>query len=75
MAEPRDYRDPLREQIHLLGDLLGETIIEARPISDLVEEIRALAKAHRAGSVEARERLLVRASADISRPRPVTTCS
>jgi phosphoenolpyruvate carboxylase len=60
-----ETRDPLREQIHLLGDLLGETIIEqeGRPLFDLVEEIRALAKAHRAGSAEAGERLLARASA------------
>src|SRR5262249_21981899 len=60
-----ETRDPLGEQIHLLGDLLGETIIEqeGRPLFDLVEEIRGLAKAHRAGSAEAGERLLARASA------------
>src|SRR5262245_35250194 len=60
-----ETRDPLREQIHLLGDLLGETIIEqeGRPLFDLVEEIRGPAKAHRAGSAEPGERLLARASA------------
>ena len=46
-----ETRDRLGEQIHLLGDLLGETIIEQEgcDVFDLVEMIRALAKAGRAG--------------------------
>ncbi|HEX8680674.1 MAG TPA: phosphoenolpyruvate carboxylase [Ardenticatenaceae bacterium] len=55
-----DDRDQLSEQIHLLGDMLGETIIEqeGQPLYDLVEEIRALAKAHRRGDDAAGARLL-----------------
>jgi phosphoenolpyruvate carboxylase len=50
----------LSEQIHLLGDLLGETIVEqeGRACLDLVEAIRALAKAHRLGDSGAGERLV-----------------
>ncbi len=53
-------RDPLSDQIHLLGDILGETIVEqaGRPLFDLVEDVRGLAKAHRDGSTEAGLRLL-----------------
>ncbi len=52
--------DRLSGQIHLLGDLLGETIIEqeGQELFDLVEEIRALAKAHRRGDAVAGEELL-----------------
>ncbi|HEX6737234.1 MAG TPA: phosphoenolpyruvate carboxylase [Vicinamibacteria bacterium] len=55
----------MSEQVHLLGDLLGQTIIEqeGRGLFELVEEIRALAKAHRAGDAEAGERLLRRVEA------------
>jgi phosphoenolpyruvate carboxylase len=55
-------RDRLSEQIHQLGDLLGETLIEqeGRALFDLVEEIRGLAKAHRSGDVESGSRLLQR---------------
>ncbi|HXY41126.1 MAG TPA: phosphoenolpyruvate carboxylase, partial [Vicinamibacteria bacterium] len=55
-------RDRLSEQIHLLGDLLGQTIVEqeGRPLFDLVEEVRALAKAHRLGDEAAGARLLHR---------------
>jgi phosphoenolpyruvate carboxylase len=55
-------RDHLSEQIHLLGDLLGETLIqqEGRPLFDLVEQVRGLAKAHRAGDAESGRRLLAR---------------
>jgi phosphoenolpyruvate carboxylase len=55
-------RDPLSEQIHLLGDLLGQTIVEQEgaPLFELVESVRALAKAHRAGDAAAGERLLER---------------
>ena len=44
MTEPRD---DLGEQIHLLGDLLGETIIEqeGQTVFELVEAIRGMAKA------------------------------
>ena len=59
MAEGRDR---LSEQIHRLGNLLGETIIEqdGRPLFDLVEEVRGLAKAHRGGDATSGERLLAR---------------
>ena len=55
-------RDALSDQIHLLGDTLGETIVEqeGRPLFELVEEIRALAKAFRAGDAAAGERLNAR---------------
>ena len=55
-------RDHLSDQIHRLGDLLGETLIEqeGQPLFDLVEEVRGLAKAHRAGDRESGVRLLER---------------
>lgn len=55
-----ELREALSGQIHLLGDLLGQTIIEqeGRGLFDLVEEIRALAKLGRAGDAAASERLL-----------------
>ena len=55
-------RDRLSEQVHLLGDLLGKTIVEqeGQPLFDLVEDVRGLAKAHRAGDEAAGERLLRR---------------
>lgn len=58
-------RDRLSEEIHRLGDLLGETLVEqeGRALFDLVEEVRALAKAHRAGDEGAGERLLRRIEA------------
>lgn len=58
-------RDALSDQIHLLGDLLGQTLVEqeGQPLFDLVEEIRALAKAHRGGDAAAGERLLRRVEA------------
>jgi phosphoenolpyruvate carboxylase len=54
--------DHLSEQIHRLGDLLGETLIEqeGQELFDLVEEVRGLAKAHRAGDRESGVRLLER---------------
>src|SRR5512147_751245 len=58
-------RDHLSEQVHLLGDRLGETIVEqeGRALFDLVEDVRGLAKAHRAGDGAAGERLLRRIEA------------
>ncbi len=58
-------RDLLSEQIHLMGDLLGHTIVEqeGRGLFDLVEEVRGLAKAHRAGDGPAGVRLLERIEA------------
>ncbi len=58
-------RDRLSEQVHLLGDRLGETIVEqeGRALFDLVEEVRGLAKAHRAGDAAAGECLLRRIEA------------
>jgi phosphoenolpyruvate carboxylase len=58
-------RDRLSEQVHLLGDRLGETIVEqeGRALFDLVEDVRGLAKAHRAGDGAAGERLLRRVEA------------
>ena len=55
-------RDLLSEDVHRLGDLLGETIVEqeGKALFDLVEEVRGLAKAHRAGDEAAGERLLQR---------------
>lgn len=50
----------LSQQIHLLGDILGETIKEQEgdTLFDLVEEIRGLAKAHREGDEPAGRQLL-----------------
>ena len=55
-------RDRLSEEIHKLGNLLGETLVEqeGRALFDLVEEVRALAKAHRAGDETAGEKLVRR---------------
>ena len=54
--------DLLSEQIHQLGDLLGGTLIEqeGRPLYERVEEVRHLAKAHRAGDAAAGAHLLAR---------------
>ena len=60
-----ESRDRLSDQIHQLGDLLGETLIEqeGQPLFDLVEEVRGLAKAHRSGDAESGVRLLERIEA------------
>lgn len=53
-------RDTLSEHIHFLGDLLGQTIIEqeGQDLFDLIEYIRALAKAQRQGDASAGPKLL-----------------
>ena len=58
-------RDRLSDQIHLLGDILGETIVEqaGRPLFDLVEGVRGLAKSHRDGDAAAGVRLVERIEA------------
>ena len=45
------HQQRLSANIHLLGDLLGETIVEqeGRAIFALEEEVRSLAKAWRSG--------------------------
>ena len=55
-------QERLSEDIHLLGGLLGETLVEeeGRSLFDLVEEVRALAKAYRGGDESAGERLVAR---------------
>ncbi len=55
-------QDRLSGQIHLLGDLLGATIVEqeGETLFERVEEVRGLAKAHRAGDEAAGEHLLRR---------------
>jgi phosphoenolpyruvate carboxylase len=60
-----ESRDHLSERIHLLGNLLGQTLVEqeGREVFELVEEIRGLAKAHRAGDAAAGERLAARVAA------------
>ncbi len=62
MKPMSEARDRLSEQIHQLGDILGETIIEqeGRALFDLVEEVRGLAKAHRSGDAASGGRLLAR---------------
>lgn len=55
-----DLQERLSATIHMLGDLLGETIIEqeGKEIFDLEEEIRALTKAHRAGDTSVEDRII-----------------
>ena len=55
-------RERLSDDIHLLGDLLGATLVEevGPALLDLVEELRALAKAYRAGDAGSGERLVAR---------------
>lgn len=50
----------LRQNIHMLGDFLGETIKETQgnEILELIESIRILSKKSRAGDAQAREQLL-----------------
>ncbi|MPZ24163.1 MAG: phosphoenolpyruvate carboxylase [Dehalococcoidia bacterium] len=55
--EPRD--DLLSADVHFLGDLLGEVIIdlEGRDLFEVEERIRALSKARRAGDIAAASEL------------------
>ena len=57
MSDTRDR--PLRDDVHLLGDLLGQTLRaqEGDELFAMVERVRALAKSGRAGSAEDFERL------------------
>lgn len=50
---------PLRDDVHLLGDLLGETLRsqEGVELFEMVERVRALAKSGRAGNAEDFDRL------------------
>jgi phosphoenolpyruvate carboxylase len=56
----RDSSDqPLRDDVHLLGDLLGQTLCaqEGSELFEMVERVRALAKSGRAGNAEDFDRL------------------
>ncbi|HUP48214.1 MAG TPA: phosphoenolpyruvate carboxylase, partial [Thermoanaerobaculia bacterium] len=57
MPVPSDKR--LRDDVRLLGELLGETLRaqEGEELFAMVEEVRALAKSGRAGSTEDFDRL------------------
>ena len=65
LGEAPTMGDALSEQVKRLGELLGETLIEqeGHALFDRVEEVRALAKAHRAGHAAAGARLLARIEA------------
>jgi phosphoenolpyruvate carboxylase len=65
-----DPQDRLRYWIRTLGNLLGETIIEqeGQEIFDLEEEIRALAKAWRAGNRSAQAQITDRVSLLVEDP-------
>jgi phosphoenolpyruvate carboxylase len=49
--ESEEMRDALSASIHLLGDLLGQVILdqEGQPLFELEEKVRGLAKAQRSG--------------------------
>ena len=56
----RDSPDkPLRDDVHLLGDLLGQTLCaqEGNDLFEMVERVRALAKSGRAGNAADFDRL------------------
>ncbi len=59
------HQQRLSANIHLLGDMLGETIVEqeGRAIFDLEEEVRSLAKAWRSGDETAAAQIQVLMSA------------
>ena len=62
---------PLRNDVHLLGDLLGQTLCaqEGAELFAMVERVRALAKSGRAGNADDFERL---AELLAARPTPET---
>ncbi len=69
-APPVEQQDQLRATIRFLGNLLGETIVEqeGRALLNLEEEIRALAKAWRAGDEGVRDRITALTTALIEEP-------
>jgi phosphoenolpyruvate carboxylase len=56
---PDSPDQPLRDDVHLLGDLLGQTLREqaGSELFDMVERVRALAKSGRTGNAEDFDRL------------------
>jgi phosphoenolpyruvate carboxylase len=68
MVEKREDQAPLREDVRLLGDLLGKTLREqvGEAFYEQVEEIRALSKASRKNDREAERQLhaLIRSLSD-----------
>lgn len=63
-------QDQLRATIRLLGNLLGETIIEqeGREVYEIEEQYRAWAKAWRAGEEDARDEIVAASAALIEQP-------
>ena len=55
----KDPHAPLRRDVRLLGDVLGETVRShaGEGVFEAVERVRSLAKAHRAGDGDAGGRL------------------
>ena len=64
-GDKADEHEPLRNDVRLLGDLLGETIKKQHgaALFDLVEEVRAIAKQARRGETAATSRLIDKLSA------------
>lgn len=58
-AAPADPNAPLRDDVRLLGEILGEVLVrqEGAPLFQLVESVRQLSKAARAGDTQARTTL------------------
>ncbi len=69
-----DRHAPLREDVRLLGQLLGEVLVaqEGAPLFDCVEKVRTLSKAARDGDFEAAQQLHERLQhLDVSESVPV----
>ena len=49
----RDPHKPLRQDVRILGELLGDTlrVHEGAPLLDTVERVRSMAKAARSGEL------------------------